>query len=76
MLGESSSLFGRVKSFCPSFPAARLTLSCRYARELPTSAFELELHLFPVARLTLFLLYSFRGCTGDPDPCDETPSLH
>ena len=29
VLEESSSLFGRVKSFCPSFLAARLTFSCR-----------------------------------------------
>ena len=29
-----------------------------------------------MARPTLFLLCSFPGLTGDPDPCDETPSLH
>ena len=70
------TLFGRVKSFCPSFPDARLTISCRYTWEHPTSAFELELPQFPIARLILFLLYSFTGLTGDPDPCDETLSLH
>ena len=45
-------------------------------RELPTSAFELELLQFPMDRLILVLLYSFAGLTGDPDPCDETLSLH
>ena len=73
VLGESSSLFGRVKSFCPRLLAARLTISCRYTWELPTSAFELELPWFPVARLTLFWLYSFPGLTGGPDPCDRRP---
>ena len=54
VLWESSSLFGRVKSFCPSLLAARLTISCRYTWELPTSAFELEQLQFPTAGLTLF----------------------
>ena len=76
LLRESFSLFGRIKSFCPSFLAARLTISCRYNWELPTSAFEMGLPQFPVAKLTLFLLFSFSGLPGDCDPCDETPSLH
>ena len=67
VLRESSSLFGWVKYFCPSL-LARLTISCRYTWELPTSAFELDIPRFPMARLTLFLLYSFTGLTGDPDP--------
>ena len=76
VLGESSSLFGWVKTFCPSFLEAKLTISGQYIWELPTSAFELELHRFLAARLTLFLSYSFHGLTGDPDPCDEAPSFH
>ena len=56
VLGEFSSLFGRVKSFFPSLLAARLTISCRYTWELPTSAFELELLQFPEAKQTLFLV--------------------
>ena len=76
VLVSFSSLFGRVKSFCPSFPEAKLTISCRNTWELPTSAFELELPQFPMAKLLLFLLYSFTGSTGDPDPYDDTLSLH
>ena len=73
VLGESSSLFARFESFCPSLFA--IATSCRHTWELPTSAFELELPRSPVARPTLFLLYSFPGLTGHSDPCDETPSL-
>ena len=76
VLGESSSLFGQVKPFCPSFLESRLTFSCRCTWKLSTSKFEPELRQFPAAGLTLFLLYSITGLTGDPDPCDETPSLH
>ena len=62
VLRESSSLFGRLKSFCPNFPAARLSFSCRYTWELSTSKFEPELPQFPVARPALFLLLSV--CLG------------
>ena len=61
VLRESSSLFGRVKSFCPMFLADRLTISCRYTWELPTSAFEQEPRRFPVARPTLSC------CVHSPD---------
>ena len=45
--GESSSLFARVWSLCPSFLVARLTFSCRRTWELSTSKFESESHQFP-----------------------------
>ena len=48
------SLVG-LRSFCPSFPEARLSISCRYTWELPTWAFELELPQFPMTRLNLVL---------------------
>ena len=73
---QSSSLFARVWSFCPSFLWARLTFSCRLTWEFSTSKFELEVPHFPEAKATLFLLSSFTGLTKDPDLCGETSSLH
>ena len=60
--------------FLPKSLCNKVATSCRHTWELPTSAFELELPRFPLARPTLYLLYSFTGLTGHPDPCDETPS--
>ena len=62
---------GWVRSLCPSFLAAKLTFSCRYTWERSTSNFKLELHQFPVARPTLFLLSFTRPeipiCVARPD---------
>ena len=56
---ESSSLFAPVYSFCPSFLWGKLTFSCRFTYELSTSKFGPEVHQFPEAKRTLFLLSSF-----------------
>ena len=76
VLKESSSLFARVWSFCPSFMWARLTFSCRFTWEFSTSKFEPECHQFPEARPTLFVSSSFAELTRDRDLCGETSSWH
>ena len=74
VLVSSSSLFGRVKSICPSFPEARVSIHLRTSqlRDLSTG----RTTTGPKARLILVLLYSLPVLTGDPDPCDETLSLY
>ena len=76
VLDEFSSLFARVWSFCPSFQWVRLTFSCRFSWEFPTSKFWVGTSQLPEAKPTLFLSSSFTILTRDPDLCGETSSLH